>query len=154
MKNNKSGFTLIELLAVIVILGIVMAIVSANVLPFIEDARKGSLASTATAIVDAAANLFVIDSMSNGSNVSNARVIYLIDDLVPYLENVTEDSYEGCVDIQESTTKGTYIYTIYLYDAANGYYIEGVSTTVVADDVLEITENAGNEVSSNCFITE
>ena len=42
MKKNKKGFTLIELLAVIVILGIVMALTASSVAKLIVKARTGS----------------------------------------------------------------------------------------------------------------
>ena len=42
MKKNKKGFTLMELLAVIVILGIVMALTASSVAKLIVKARTGS----------------------------------------------------------------------------------------------------------------
>ena len=45
-KINKKGFTLIELLAVIVILGLLMAIAIPSVTRYITQSRKKTLAST------------------------------------------------------------------------------------------------------------
>ena len=44
--KNKKGFTLIELLAVIVILGLLMAIAIPSVTKYITESRKKSLMST------------------------------------------------------------------------------------------------------------
>ena len=44
--KNKKGFTLIELLAVIVILGLLMAIAIPRVTKYITESRKKTLAST------------------------------------------------------------------------------------------------------------
>ncbi len=50
--KNKKGFTLIELLAVIVILGILLAILIPRVSQYITNSRKGGYVSTAKVFVD------------------------------------------------------------------------------------------------------
>ena len=46
MKNKRKGFTLIELLAVIVILGLLMAIAIPNITKYITESRKKTVVST------------------------------------------------------------------------------------------------------------
>ena len=48
--NKKKGFTLVELLAVIVILAIILVIAVPKVMSIIEDAKMGTLESTAKMI--------------------------------------------------------------------------------------------------------
>ena len=50
--RNKKGFTLIELLAVIVILGVILAIVIPRVSQYITNSRKGGFASTGQIFID------------------------------------------------------------------------------------------------------
>ena len=49
--KNKKGFTLIELLAVIVILGLLMAIAIPNVTRLIEQSRKKTLVNTINSFI-------------------------------------------------------------------------------------------------------
>jgi len=50
--KNKKGFTLIELLAVIVILGVLLAILIPRVSQYITNSRKGGFVSTAKVFID------------------------------------------------------------------------------------------------------
>ena len=54
MKSKKNGFTLVELLAVIVILAIILVIAVPKVMSIIEDAKMGTLESTAKMIASQA----------------------------------------------------------------------------------------------------
>ena len=54
--KNKRGFTLIELLAVIVILGVLLAILIPRVSQYITNSRKGSFVSTSRIFIDSVRN--------------------------------------------------------------------------------------------------
>lgn len=56
MKNNKKGFTLIELLAVIVILGVLLAIAIPSVSKYISSSKKGTYVANAQSYVEAVVN--------------------------------------------------------------------------------------------------
>ena len=74
-KMNKKGFTLIELLAVIVILGLLMAIAIPSVTRYITQSRKKTLASTIDQyITDVATN---VNDNSWGA-LSDGSTLYLI----------------------------------------------------------------------------
>ncbi|MGI6324539.1 MAG: type II secretion system protein [Bacilli bacterium] len=54
MKRCKKGFTLVELLAVIVILGIILAIAIPNILNLINNSKEQAYESQKRFIIDAA----------------------------------------------------------------------------------------------------
>lgn len=60
--NNKKGFTLIELLAVIVILGIIMAIAIPSMTGYIANSRKDTMLSTAQEYINSARTLLISEN--------------------------------------------------------------------------------------------
>ena len=56
MNKKEKGFTLVELLAVIVILGLLMAIAIPSVTKYIVDSRKKTLTQTIGGYLDALTN--------------------------------------------------------------------------------------------------
>ena len=72
-KMNKKGFTLIELLAVIVILGLLMAIAIPSVTKYINQSRKKTLASTIANYIQA-----VSVQVNNGDDQFTDSSIYAI----------------------------------------------------------------------------
>ena len=72
--KNKKGFTLIELLAVIVILGLLIAIAIPSVTRYVTQSRKKTLATTISKYIDSG-----IVSVNNGEYILNdSNVIYAI----------------------------------------------------------------------------
>ena len=74
MENNK-GFTLVELLAVIVILGLLMAIAIPSVTKYITQSRVKTLVSTIDSYVTAATT--AVNDNEFGA-MSNPNVMYYI----------------------------------------------------------------------------
>lgn len=74
-KMNRKGFTLIELLAVIVILGLLMAIAIPSVTRYITQSRKKTLVSTIQQYVSQVTTM--VNDMDFGS-VSNPANLYYI----------------------------------------------------------------------------
>ena len=56
MKKNRKGFTLIELLAVIVILGVLLAILIPRVSQYITNSKKGGFAAAGQIFIDSVRN--------------------------------------------------------------------------------------------------
>lgn len=92
MKNNK-GFTLIELLAVIVILGLLMAIAIPAVTRYITESRKKTLVSSIDSFVRAASiavNEGDFDALSDGN-----RLYYI---------QVSNDKNNSCIFLEKGGT--------------------------------------------------
>lgn len=84
MINKEEGFTLVELLAVLVILGIIVAIAIPSIGSIIENAETNASDAETELVIDSARLYFV---ENDGSEV---EVQTLIDD--GYLENLSDDS--------------------------------------------------------------
>lgn len=61
-RINKKGFTLIELLAVIVILGVSMAIAIPSMTGYIANSRKDTMLSTAQQFIDSARTMLISEN--------------------------------------------------------------------------------------------
>lgn len=124
--NNKKGFTLIELLAVIVILGLLMAIAIPSVTKYITKSRKNTLVTTIEGYVTS-----VRQDVNEGNyKFSDGKNIYAIPlecvDLEkggndPFGEwHQANDDYWGYVLVQFDNEKSNYIYGFTFKDEA-GY---------------------------------
>ena len=71
MKNNKKGFTLIELLAVIVILGVLLAIAIPSVAKYINSAKKSTYVDNVQSYVKAARQEVLINNSPYALPVNN-----------------------------------------------------------------------------------
>ena len=76
MKLNKKGFTLIELLAVIVILGVLVAVAIPAVTTILNNAKKDTYVSTASGAIDAFRTEYIINS-GNSNFLTVGDVTYM-----------------------------------------------------------------------------
>jgi len=75
---NKKGFTLIELLAVIVILGVIMAIAIPSMTGYIENSKKDTMLDTAQQYIDGAKTLLISE---NALPSAGEAVVVKVDDI-------------------------------------------------------------------------
>ncbi len=93
MRKNQKGFTLIELLAVIIILGLLMAIAIPSVTRYITQSRKKTLVNSIDSFISAvttAVNEQEFGALSNQANI--------------YFIPVSNDSSKSCVELEKGGT--------------------------------------------------
>ena len=114
-KMNKKGFTLVELLAVIVILGLLMAIAIPSVTKYITQSRKKTLISSIDAYITAV-------TTAVNDNQFNA----LSDESTCYYIPVNDDNSKSCVALEKGGTDpfGHWVdaYVIVNYDSTKYSY--------------------------------
>lgn len=150
MKRNNKGFTLIELLAVIVILGVILALAIPAVAQYINSAKKSTYVDNAQAYASAARNeLFLNDSdYALPVNTNDATAISF-KNLVSALESGGKKSPYGGEFVDEysfviiknigTAEKPKYNYYIAALDS-KGYGIssgEGTAQAVLYDELSE-----------------
>ena len=149
MKNNKKGFTLIELLAVIVILGILLAIAIPSVAKYINTARKSTYIENVQSYARAAKNeVLAVNSKFLLPVNKNEATVITFEVLQEALENGGKTSpYGGAWDYSQSyvviENRGTaeepkYVYYIAAIDE-KGYGIgaDGSAKAIVYEDLKE-----------------
>ena len=72
MKRKNKGFTLIELLAVIVILGLLMAIAIPSVTKYITESRKKTLTTTVGNYISA-----LVNDVNDLSYTFTGQILYM-----------------------------------------------------------------------------
>jgi len=168
-KLNKKGFTLIELLAVIVILGILLAIAVPSVTKYINDSRKDTYVGNAQSIANAARNQASMGDYAFPTSETDAT-------LIPFTELANsldkggktspygydyQDNYSYVVIINKGTaTEPKYEYYIAAIDS-EGYGIGKLDSNKkpIADvisyddldkaDIVQISSKVGYAVTDN-----
>ena len=114
-KMNKKGFTLIELLAVIVILGLLMAIAIPSVTKYITQSRKKTLVNSIDSFITATTT--AVNNNEFGA-LSNEDKIYYIP--------VSNDATKSCISLEKGGTDpfGNWVdaYVVVNYDATKYSY--------------------------------
>lgn len=126
--DNKEGFTLIELLAVIVVLAIVAVIGYSTVLPLLADSRRGTFATEANHVLDAAQSamtLVQIDKAdmsyvhSKSAENGATKYCFTLEDLnnLQVLKKSLTDTqgkvlYQGIVEVTVPKGAGKFVYYI------------------------------------------
>lgn len=140
-KLNKKGFTLIELLAVIIILGLLMAIAIPSVTRYIDQSRKNTLVTTMGNYISAA-----VTGMNNGdyefytTQTGGTKVENIYNPGAAYLVPLT------CVDLEKGGTNpygawNTYSYVIIRYVSGDGGYKYGFQFRVNDNNWMNPTQS-------------
>ena len=154
-RLNKKGFTLIELLAVIVILGVLLAIAIPSVSKYISTSKKSTYVSNAQSYVEAVRNESMINEYQFPVNAGDAIVI-TFSRLVNSLDKGGKTSpYGGEFDLQNSfvaiLNAGTaeypkYEYYIFAVD------VDGYGIGKMINDVATPSTVAYDELGSSNII--
>jgi len=143
MKKNKKGFTLIELLAVIVILGLLMAIAIPSITRYITQSRKKTAVSTAQNYMSALINeVNALEYTFTGTNTVYAVPIECISvergGKSPFGEWLqANNAYWAYVLIQYNDVSSSYTYGFTFKDSA-GYGMYPTSEDKIISDGSQI----------------
>ncbi len=127
MKKNKKGFTLIELLAVIVILGVIMAIAIPSMTGYIANSKKDAMISSAQQMISAAKDLITSDNAYPAPGT--ATIIKVKDiqlekggnspyDNQPFTETASYVLVHNTASSEAAATSSDYVYYISLRDSS------------------------------------
>jgi len=164
-KLSKKGFTLIELLAVIVILGLLMAIAIPSVTKYINQSKKKTLVTTINNYISAAS----VEVNNMEYKFTDPTVVYAIPVNCIALEKGGDDPFGDWVPNHTVDTNGeitqfgtNWAYVLVQYDSSNHNYIYGFtfkdsagygmypkSLKNVDEKGAGITIEIGNELSTN-----
>ena len=154
MKKKNKGFTLIELLAVIVILGLLMAIAIPSVTKYITQSRKKTLASTINNYISAMTVL-----VNNGDyEFNNSNLVYAVPiECIPLEKggknpfgdwSPASDNAWAYVLINYNEKNDNYTYGFTFKDSA-GYGMLPTASNRIDVNGADITLEAGSSLASN-----
>ena len=151
IKNNKKGFTLIELLAVIVILGLLMAIAIPSITKYITESRKKTAISTVQNYMSAIMN--EVNDMVYTFTASNTIYAVPIECISverggnsPFGEWMqANNSYWAYVLVQYDEKNSSYTYGFTFKDSA-GYGMYPTSQEKMIKD--------GNQIQTNLILNK
>lgn len=139
--KNKKGFTLIELLAVIVILGVLMAIAIPSMTGYISNSKKDTLLNSAQQLLSGAKDMLTSENAYPGPNTAVIIPVSKIDlekgGVSPYDNNPFDESQGKSYIIVYNKAKSdsevsstSYEYYIALTDQSNNC-LETISETLL-----------------------
>ena len=158
MKRNNKGFTLIELLAVIVILGLLMAIAIPSVTKYITQSRKKTLTTTIGNYIGALTNQ--VNDMEYIFTASNTIYAVPIECIAlerggtdPFGEwYQANDSYWAYVLVQYDDSTSSYIYGFTFKDSA-GYGLYPTTSEKLNENGSQIQTGLNLNRSTGSSIT-
>ncbi len=117
MKKNNKGFTLVELLAVIVILGLLMAIAIPSVTKYITNSRKKTLATSVDSYITA-----VMTEVNDGGYLfSDGSTVFAVPIECVSLEKGGDNPFGNWMQANDNY----WAYVLVQYDAENYNYVYG-----------------------------
>lgn len=102
MKSKKKGFTLIELLAVIVILGVLLAIAVPSVAKYLSESKKRTYVSNAMTYATTAKDQASLGTFHNPINQNEATVIFF-SAIKEYMEKGGKTSPYGTAYVSDNS---------------------------------------------------
>ena len=150
-KMNKKGFTLIELLAVIVILGLLMAIAIPSVTKYITQSRKKTLTNTISNYMSA-----LTTEVNNMEYIfTESNTIYAVPIECIAVERGGSDPFGQWYPVSDSN----WAYVLVQYDDKTSSYTYGFTFKDTAGYALYPTastklQESGKQVSTNLDVTK
>ncbi len=146
MSRNK-GFTLVELLAMLVVLGIIIAIAIPNINNILKNQRKNQFIADATSMVETAK----IKAAKNNDKPTNGKCIIYSLDYLNDNDNINEGPNGGEYDQYESYViykreNSSYKYYVKLVEKISSNNIKGITDKTLTE-VKNLTESDIQSVS-------
>ncbi len=171
MKLNKKGFTLIELLAVIVVLGIILAIAIPKITSTIADAKTAAFKTSVKNIIKSGEQYAIRKQLNNGStgtideleikNNGNLEGSWSYNDGIFTIDHIksTEDAKQEFYNVNKNNidTEGTKVGDTVVYNTPDkDYYViktDGSDGLTIEGDGL-LTGSYSNTTKSNIIIPD